>query len=386
VEWARFWVECTESYLRKRGSDEAEARARAERLRPLLVETGCHPRDIPPERLRAFILTLQRTDFVGAQSALEALVALYQGLVVRYPEQSETRVALLRTMAAPGVEWYVERLDEQLRLRHFSPNTRRSYTAAVREYLEELGRPPSANDREALETHLLALREQRHLAPRTINARNAALSFFYEQVMHTPRGVHKPPRMKPGKALPRVYGQNDVAKLLEAASNPKHKLVLMLAYGCGLRLAEIVNLRPEHIHWDRQTIRILGKGSKERDLPLGPCLAEPLRAHLAERRGAAYVFGGAKKDHPYPRRTVQKIYDNACKKAKTARKGGIHALRHSFATHLLEHGVHLRHIQTLLGHSSIKTTQIYTHVSREQTGKIRSPLASLRGAKSKGHR
>jgi hypothetical protein len=105
------------------------------------------------------------------------------------------------------------------------------------------------------------------------------------------------------------------------------------------------------------------------------------KAILAANKGLVYLFEGSEKRQPYPPRTIQKIYDNACKKSKIQRRGGIHSLRHSFATHLLEQGVDLRKIQVLLGHSSVKTTQIYTHISREEIAKIRSPLASLMSVK-----
>jgi site-specific recombinase XerD len=164
-------------------------------------------------------------------------------------------------------------------------------------------------------------------------------------------------------------------------SDPKHKLILMLAYGCGLRLAEIAVLRPSDIDWNREVIRIHGKGSKERDVPLDQCFHIPLKTYLAANRGLVYLFEGSEERRPYPPRTIQKIYDNVCNKSKIQRRGGIHSLRHSFATHLLEQGVDLRKIQVLPGHSSVKTTQIYTHISREEIAKIRSPLASLMSGK-----
>jgi site-specific recombinase XerD len=255
----------------------------------------------------------------------------------------------------------------------------------VSRYLNGLGRAPCKDDKHEIEAHILALKENRKFAPRTVNGARAAISFFYQNVLAAPDAVNAVQRMKVGKDLPNVYGQGDIEKLLESGTNLKHKLVLMLAYGCGLRLAEIVALRPTDIDWDRGVIRIHGKGSKERDVPFDQCLMEPVRQFLAVNPGLQYLFEGSKKGEPYPPRTVQKIYDDACEKAKIHRKGGIHTLRHSFATHLLEQGVDLRQIQVVLGHSSIKTTQIYTHVSREEIAKIRSPLASIMTPKKMGH-
>jgi len=116
----------------------------------------------------------------------------------------------------------------------------------------------------------------------------------------------------------------------------------------------------------RNVIRAHGKGSKERDLPIDETISPIIQEYLDSNPKLIYLFEGRRKGHPYPKRTIEKIYDNACHKAKIQKRGGIHSLRHSYATHLLEQGTDLRQIQMLLGHSSIKTTQIYTHVSQEE--------------------
>jgi site-specific recombinase XerD len=275
----------------------------------------------------------------------------------------------------------LKHLWDELHLRNYSQRTIKNYSATIYRYLLWLKKEPSENDTNNIRDYELHLRQEFNLAPRTINLAAAALMFFYSEVLKLKISFESIPRMKTGKDLPNVYSQVDVSKLLESASNPKHKLILMLAYGCGLRLAEIAALRPTDIDWNREVIRIHGKGSKERDVPLDQCFHVPLKAHLAANKGLAYLFEGSEKSQPYPPRTIQKIYDNACEKSKIQRRGGIHSLRHSFATHLLEQGVDLRKIQVLLGHSSVKTTQIYTHVSREEIAKIRSPLASLMSVK-----
>jgi integrase/recombinase XerD len=279
---------------------------------------------------------------------------------------------------------WIAKLQDELKLRNYSRRTLFTYTSAVRRYLAHLPTSPGKEDDAPIRAHLLCLKSDKRQAPRTVNLAAAAISFFYREVVRASQAVDLLPRMKPGKGLPNVYGQGDMARLLQCITNPKHRLVVMLAYGCGLRLAEIAALQPTDIDWDRDLIHIHGKGSRERVLPLDPCFAEPLREHLARNPGRKYLFEGTTKGHPYPRRTIEKIYDNACRKAGIQRRGGIHTLRHSYATHLLEQGVDLRQIQTLLGHSSIRTTQIYTHVSKEEIGKIRSPLASLNIPKPQG--
>jgi site-specific recombinase XerC len=164
----------------------------------------------------------------------------------------------------------------------------------------------------------------------------------------------------------------------------KHKMLLMLVYGFGLRLSEIRMPRPNHIDWDRNIIHINGKGSKQHNLPLGPWFKEPLRQYLKINPGLIYLFDGLKKGESYPRRTIQKIYENGCKKAEIQRRAGIHALRHRFATHLLEQRMDTRKAQVMPRHSIIKMTQIYTHVNSTEIAKIRSTLASILSQKKEG--
>jgi len=190
-------------------------------------------------------------------------------------------------------------------------------------------------------------------------------------------------RMKPGKSLPKVYSKEHVEMILNAAKNPKHQLLLMLVYATGLRMQEIMNLRPDWLDFSRHVVRVDGKGSKEREIGVGEEIELYLKDYLTENPETVYVFEGMREGKTYSRRTIAKIYENSCEKADIRRKGGIHTLRHRFATHLREQGVDLRVIQELLGHSSIKTTQIYTHVSTEEKCKVVSPLKGMNIGKAK---
>lgn len=278
----------------------------------------------------------------------------------------------------------IVKLIQELKLKEYTPATRRNYCSITQDFLSWLKIIPDPESANEPKRFLLYLRDEKKNAPRTINLASAALSFFYQKVLESTIMIEKIPRMKTGKQLPKIYSQEDVRKIIDSISNPKHKLVLMLAYGLGLRLSEIAALKIEDIYWNRKTIRIHGKGTKERDLPLDQCIIEPMRNYVNVNSGLTYLFEGHSKGAPYPKRTIQKIYDNACKKSNIQRRGGIHSLRHSFATHLLEQGIDLRQIQFLLGHSSILTTQIYTHVSSEEISKVRSPLAAIMPLLKKG--
>jgi site-specific recombinase XerD len=287
------------------------------------------------------------------------------------PTNVESKVNYNKTML-------LTRLTDELNVRNYSQRTVRTYVDAVGRYLDSLKKFPAHDDNQAIKSYLIALKSSNGYAARTVNLAAGAISFFYREVIRDSASVDALPRMKPGKSLPKVYSAEELERMIGALENEKHRLVLFMAYGCGMRLSEIQNLKPKDIDWDRRVIRIKGKGSKDRQVMLDPCIAGFLEQYLSQRPNLVYLFEGQTKGSPYPKRTIEKIYDNACRAAGIARKGGIHSLRHTFATHLLEQGTGLRQIQELLGHSSIKTTEIYTHVSNKEISKIRSPLANLR--------
>ena len=184
--------------------------------------------------------------------------------------------------------------------------------------------------------------------------------------------------MKTGRQLPKVYSEQEIEKLILSLENPKHRLLLMIAYGCGLRLEELRTLKTADFDFDKNILRLQqGKGRKDRIIMLDPVIRNQVEMHMRLNPGSNYLFISNQTKELLTRRTVSKIFDNACAKADIPKLGGIHTLRHSFATHLLEHGTDLRVIQELLGHSSSKTTEIYTHVSTKVIGKVQSPIAHL---------
>jgi len=289
-----------------------------------------------------------------------------------------TKVRYACREASLDKDSWIVKLEEALKLRNYSYRTVCNYGRAVAAYLDFLQRLPGSGDSKKVEEYLVNLKTVQELAPRTVNLAAAALAFFYRVVVSAESVMGRIPRMKPGRSLPNVYSLEEVERIINAAENPKHRLLIIMAYGCGLRLAEIAALKPEDIRWDRGVVLIHGKGSKERQVPMDPSLAAELKEYCVKRGGSKYLFEGRAAGVPYPRRTIEKIYDNSVTAAGVCRRGGIHTLRHSCATHMLEQGISLRHIQEFLGHSSVKTTQVYTHVSSVEMGKIRSPIASLK--------
>jgi site-specific recombinase XerD len=207
-----------------------------------------------------------------------------------------------------------------------------------------------------------------------------ALSYYYRHVENNRNFEFKLPRPKKEKQLRVVFTPEECAAIFTAIDNPKHKLALMIAYGAGLRVKEVVTLKWGDILPAEQKIHVKnGKGKKDRIVMLPYSVLAMLENYRALYPGKDYVFEGQFAGAHYSTGSVQKIMAVAMEKSGLAKKGSVHNLRHSFATHLLEAGTDIRYIQQLLGHSSIKTTIIYTHVSNKAINRIQSPLDRMFG-------
>ncbi len=272
----------------------------------------------------------------------------------------------------------LEKLRLELNSRNYSVRTELNYIGAVSRFIEWLSPQSSKDWYKAFKEHLVWLRDEQKLAPSTINVYAASIVFFMEEVLEVEPGEDLLIRMKTGKALPRVHAPEKVSMIINAPTNEKHRLILMLVYGCGLRLGEVCVLEPQNIDVDRKVVWIRkAKGKKDRMVMLDEKLIPFVVSWLKKGCGRKYLFEGYRAEEHLSKRTVEKIYTNACAKHGLDGQGGIHSLRHSFATHLLEQGVDLRYIQELLGHASSKTTEIYTHVAAHKIVTIRSPIAGL---------
>jgi integrase/recombinase XerD len=205
-----------------------------------------------------------------------------------------------------------------------------------------------------------------------------ALKLFYQTVKNHKLEIEKLIRPMQGIKLPKVISEDEVAAIINACQNLKHKTMLSLIYSAGLRRGELLGLLKSDIDSKRMTITIRNaKGMKDRNVPLSPVILNMLRKYYTEFKPNKYLFEG-QFGGPYSARSLDKILKTAAHVAGVKKNITLHMLRHSYATHLLEAGTNLRYIQELLGHKSPKTTQIYTHVSNEQLGKITSPLDKLK--------
>jgi site-specific recombinase XerD len=229
---------------------------------------------------------------------------------------------------------------------------------------------------EKIEDYLLYLKNDKGIAPNSCYSVLTGLRFFYKNVVQNEMSVTYRITRAPRK-LPEVLTMEDVWKIICSTNNLKHRLILMTTYSAGLRVSETMNLMPKHINSKRMLIKVKGKGKKDRYTLLSKRLLIELRSYYRKYRPRTYLFPssfGKKKDQPLSYEAIRSVYDNARITAGVKRGVGIHTLRHSFATHLLEAGYDIRKIQVLMGHTKLTTTMIYLHVSRETLSKIPSPL------------
>jgi integrase/recombinase XerD len=207
-----------------------------------------------------------------------------------------------------------------------------------------------------------------------VNQAVNSVKFYYEVVLGMPNRFYSIERPRSENKLPKVISKEEVLAIINATNNIKHKCIVSLLYSAGLRRSELLNLKITDIDSNRMLIRVENsKGNKDRMTLLSKSLLVDLRIYFKEYKPKKWLFEGAK-GGIYGGESVLKIIKSACKRANVKRNVTPHTLRHSFATHLLEAGTDLRYIQTLLGHSSSKTTEIYTHVATKQFNNITNPL------------
>ena len=271
-----------------------------------------------------------------------------------------------------------QKLQDQLILKGFSPNTIRVYAIEFAQLLYVL-KSNFVNELspERLQSYFLYCHKELQLSENHIHSRMNAVKFYFEKVLHKDKMFFDIPRPKKPLLLPKALNTTEILKLINAAENPKHKLILQLCYGMGLRVSEIVNIKMEHI--DSKTMKVLierGKGKKDRYVNLPHSILNDLRIYYKSFLPKDYLFEG-QYGGKYAIRSAQSVFKTAMNKAGITKKVGIHSLRHSYATHLLEFGTDITLIQKLLGHNDIKTTLQYTHVADKTIANVRSPLDKL---------
>jgi integrase/recombinase XerD len=268
-----------------------------------------------------------------------------------------------------------QKMINDMRLRRFSESTQEAYVSAVADMAKHYNKSPDLLDKEKIQKYLLYLMDERQLAWSTCNVVVSGLRFFYTKTLGMDSMHLGIPPMKSQTKLPEIFSFEELERLFKCASNRKNKALLMTTYGAGLRVSEVVNLKLSDIDSSRMTIRVSqGKGNKDRYTILSSRLLTELRAYYREYKPPLWLFYGSYTGQQISIGTAQTLYYSAKERAGITKKGGIHTLRHCFATHLLEAGVDLRTIQSLMGHSSIMTTIGYLRVTSKKLAATKSPL------------
>jgi len=283
----------------------------------------------------------------------------------------------------------LEKMLEELQRRNYSSKTISVYLRTVIDFGKHFRKPPEQLGPDDLRRYQVYLLKKRELAIGTVVGRVAALRFFFIRTLRREGFGEELPYPKEPERLPTILSRDEVARLINAASNLKQRAMLMLLYGTGLRRKEVAWLRVSDIDSSRMMIHVEnGKGARSRDVPFSPSLLETLRAYWCSARPKGYLFPtrffvfndkrDRRKEYPTSDKTIWYTCQQAARTAGITKHVTPHTLRHSFATHLLEGGTDLRTIQFLLGHGDLRTTAKYLHLSERHLRSVPNPLERLK--------
>lgn len=266
----------------------------------------------------------------------------------------------------------LDKTERLMKLRNYSPKTQKVYLFYIKDYIIFCKKSDAKNKQEVIENYLLK-RHKRGQSPQTVNLALNAIKFLYTEVLSDPQKINLR-FAKRNKKLPIVLSRKEVKEIIETTKNSKYRLMISLAYACGLRVGEVVNLRVADLDIDELVVNIReGKGKKDRISILPEKLQNDLRNLIAGKRAEEFLFS-SNRGGKLTTASLQKMFKRSLVKTNIKKPATFHSLRHSFATHLLENGVDVRYVQELLGHANIRTTQIYTQVTNPKLKNIKSPL------------
>ena len=270
-----------------------------------------------------------------------------------------------------------QRMVNDMTVRGLAENTKKSYLNSVSGLARHYGRSPDRISAQEVQDYLIFLHDERGLTWQSCNCARHGIRFFYRITLGLPDPHFFVPGAKTPSVLPELLNHDELVRLFSVTTNLKHRALLMTAYAAGLRASELGRFKIGDIDSQRMLLRVdQGKGDKDRYVPLSPRLLDELRGYWRRMRPEHWLFPGHY-DHPMTRHGVANIYDQAKEKAGIAKPGGIHTLRHCYATGLLEAGVELHVIQRRLGHSSVRSTMRYLHLAHDKTSATPSPLDLL---------
>jgi len=271
-----------------------------------------------------------------------------------------------------------QRMLADMTLRNLAPGTQRLYLTRVARFASHFGQCPSKLGAPEIKEYLHHLIESENVSWSYFNQAVCALRFFYQVTLERPEMIPHLPFPRQEKRLPTVLSEEEVTRFFQAVTHRRDRVVLLTLYACGLRISEALGLKPADIDSDRMLIHVRqGKGNRDRMVMLSSKLLDELRLYVRWARPHHWLFPGADPTQPLSTRTLQRTCRITGERAGITKRVTPHVLRHSFATHLLDAGTDLRVIQTLLGHRSLTTTAVYTHVSTRRLQATTSPLDRL---------
>lgn len=266
----------------------------------------------------------------------------------------------------------LEKTEKILKLRNYSAKTVKSYLFYIKDYIIFSKDKGIKDKQKAIEEYLLS-RHNKKQSSQTINLALNAIKFFYSEILKNPQKIDLK-FAKRSQKLPVVLSREEVRQIISSTNNSKYRLMIALAYGCGLRVSEVINLKVADLNIDELTIIIReAKGKKDRLSVLPEKLKDDLRNIIAGKNAKEYIFDSIR-GGKLTTNSLQIMFKKSLAKTNINKPATFHSLRHSFASHLLENGVDVRYVQELLGHANIRSTQIYTHVTNPSIKNIKSPL------------
>lgn len=268
--------------------------------------------------------------------------------------------------------YYLNQTKQELKIRNYSPKTIKSYLNCLKNYFNFLKINFEKLDEKKIRQFLLN-KQSKNYSSQTTNLYLNAIKFFYREIIKSAQKIDLK-FAKRSNRLPVVLSRREIAQIIENIKNSKHRLLISLSYGAGLRVSEAINLKIQDIDLQELTIHLkLAKGKRDRITVFPEKLIFDIQNLIAGKNKLDFVFA-SERGGRLSERTAQKVFENSLKKTGINKQATFHSLRHSFATHLLENGVDVRYVQELLGHQNIRTTQIYTKVTNPALKKIKSPL------------
>ena len=293
-------------------------------------------------------------------------------------EQKEKIVSIPEIQVTEQIQQELDRHYQKLKLKSYSDSTIRTYQTNLKQFFGYFNQQDfSQLKKEQIEGFIYELIQRYKISEQKQNMMINAIKSYYEHVLGKPREYYTITRPKRSKELPNILSEAEVLAIINSPKNIKHKAILYTIYSAGLRIGEVIRLRIKDVRSEEGFLFIKdSKGKKDRHTVLSPILLELLRKYYKVHKPSYWLFEG-QDGGQYSARSIQQIYRKAVKETGSNPWSTPHTLRHSFATHLMQRGVNIRYIQTALGHSNLKTTEIYTHVLSINNKTLKSPLDSL---------